>query len=681
MSLALAMLLGLSHWNQLRADSPQPVCCAAENPAAVSSAGATNFGSPGIRPLLAQAGGGGNFGGGGGGGFSGGGGGGGFGGGGFSGGFRSSSSRGGKYTRRDLSTALVIIVIIIVLSSASGHFGRKTLIRRTIRRGRKVQEQYLKNSALTEIWQRDPAFRLDLFLQRVSHAFVTTQYAWSEQQLGHCRAFISDGVYERFDLYIAMQKAENIRNRMKQVQVVGKEIVCVTSDSHFDTIHVRIVASAISYNEDLTTGKRVSGHSSSSPIQFTEIWSFSRRPGVKTQVDSSLLDGACPQCGGSVKIVDRAQCPHCETLINSGQFDWVLVEITQDEEWIVPPERNAASGWAALVAADPGLNYQHVEDRASLIFWRCMLAVYFDDFQLAAPILKRGIDRIPKLWSQPAGRFWLTPAVGSVEIVRGEPGADVVVVDSGEHDLDRIKVMVRWSATQAAGDRRKPRRLDQQRIYSHELTLVRKAGVQSVANQAFSALSCPNCGGNLDVGRSTECEYCDTPLNDGNWDWVLEDVQHFQAVQSALQDSTARLERERFFNEPELLAALVRMVMVDGQLHPTERDMIVELASRRGVHGERMQQILATAQANDLPLQLPDEPMAKRKFMDQLVRAALIDGTISKPEKKLLQDVANQFEWSKADLKYAINRVQKSLYRQSRQIIRDSKRKPPIVID
>lgn len=178
--------------------------------------------------LIAQAGGGGNYGGG--------------------GGFGGGSSGGGgggdgaaiywliQFTIRypHFGIPLCIVIGFVVYQ------GKKTesdfRVTRTIRRGRKFQETALRDTAVGEIQRRDPEFDQEVFLQRVVNGFVTTQHAWSEQDLRHCRAFVSDGVRERFELYIAMQKAENIRNRMKNVEVSDCQIVSVTSDHHFDTI-------------------------------------------------------------------------------------------------------------------------------------------------------------------------------------------------------------------------------------------------------------------------------------------------------------------------------------------------------------------------------------------------------------------------------------------------------------
>ncbi|MCA9010102.1 MAG: TIM44-like domain-containing protein [Planctomycetaceae bacterium] len=568
-----------------------------------------------------------------------------------------------------------------ILIAALFYYGKKSgteyHVTRTIRRGRKVQEDSLRTSAIASIHQHDPDFDQETFLQRVANGFVATQEAWSEQDLRRCRAFISDGVRERFELYIAMQKAENIRNRMKNVDVRENEIVSITSDRHFDTIHVRITASAISYNEDLRTGQRVSGNSDRLPISFTEVWSFSRRPGVKTDSRASILSGRCPNCGGPVKIVDKAECPQCHSIVNSGQYDWVLAEITQHEEWVVPPVQHAVSDWDELQKRDPGLNFQHLEDRASVIFWRSMMAVYFEDLRYAAPVLDTEARTVPKLWAQNPGEFWKTPAVGVVEVVRCVPARG--------DEFDRIFVLVRWSATKAQGDRVSPTLIGMQRIYSHVLVLKRKSGATSKADQAFASFSCTGCGASIDIGRASECSFCGAALNDGSGDWILEDVTPHNPMEGfqdedrrdqviAQQGGVERLETDRFLNEPELLTALARILTVDGELHEKERQHINALAERRGVPESRLKTIFATAASNEIPITVPEDRQQANSFMEHLLRAALVDGKVTRSEQDLLLQAGSQIGWTAADLKIALGRTRTDLYQQAKKIIRQRRR-------
>lgn len=599
--------------------------------------------------IVTQAGGGGSFGGGGGGGggFSGGGGG--YSGGGYSGG----SYSGGGSLPLGVWVIVIIIWIIIAVAKHSTQGEQAKRISRTIRQGVKVAKQQDIVNRLQQIRQRDDAFTTQLFLARVSNAFVATQYAWSEQDLAPSRAFISDGIHERFELYIAMQRNEGIRNRMKDVTIVDREIVAVESDSHFDTIHVRFQARAISYNESLETGRRVSGNSDKHPIVFTEVWSFSRRPGVATRTDASLYDGRCPNCGDVLQIVDKVQCTTCESYVNSGAYDWVLTEITQHEEWIVPASQTVP-GFEELAAADPGLNRQHLEDRTSVIYWRAMMAIYFEDPAYSAPVLAPGAELHPRIRPSQGGRYWFTPAVGSVELLqvdKGEPGGS-----------DRAYVQVRWSATEASGNRRSPKLHEVQRIHTDVLVLTRHAGVQSNSDRSFSSFSCTNCGGPLDVGAMTECRFCGTPVNDGSTDWILTDVIPKGAMRVAAENRARSQPQEpvqtpsgdpvqpslggvSLSHDHDLLLAVAAIAGADGTISSAERAELERMGARRGIAPEHMQEVIdGGVTLEELPI--PSDPEGAAQFMGTLVNAAFLDGLVTADERDILHSVGRRLGWS-----------------------------------
>ena len=79
-----------------------------------------------------------------------------------------------------------------------------------------------------------------------------------------------------------------------------------------------------------TEGKVVCG-SPHRARRFTEYWTFIRRRGVK---ESEKEDSACPNCGAPLKINMAGICEFCEGKITSGEFDWVLSRIEQDEAYV-----------------------------------------------------------------------------------------------------------------------------------------------------------------------------------------------------------------------------------------------------------------------------------------------------------------------------------------------------------
>ena len=54
--------------------------------------------------------------------------------------------------------------------------------------------------------------------------------------------------------------------------------------------------------------------------------------------------------------------------------------------------------------------------------------------------------------------------------------------------------------------------------------LKRKRGVMTDTKTGLCAAPCPNCGAMESNSSNNECEYCGAVMNDGNRDWVLEDI-------------------------------------------------------------------------------------------------------------------------------------------------------------
>ena len=83
---------------------------------------------------------------------------------------------------------------------------------------------------------------------------------------------------------------------------------------------------------------------------------------MKSRPGGGLLEGNCPNCGAAVgQLNQSAVCEHCEAVLRSGQFDWVLVEITQASEY-VPGVDSMIAGETQVQAIDPDFTVTHLED-------------------------------------------------------------------------------------------------------------------------------------------------------------------------------------------------------------------------------------------------------------------------------------------------------------------------------
>jgi predicted lipid-binding transport protein (Tim44 family) len=364
----------------------------------------------------------------------------------------------------------------------------------------------------------DPNFDLAAFCQRVSVAFHKTQAAWCAQNLSTVRPFISDGVHERFSLQFAEQRAEGWRDQMDNIVIHDIDLLELQSDGLFDELSVRIEASAADYRVSPGDGKRVSG--STSPERFVEVWTFLRHRGAVTQVgQAGLIEGNCPNCGAPVELNQTANCAHCKALLRSGQYDWVLSEITQEIEWD-GQRHDDLPGLDEMRSRDPEFNAVELEDRASVIYWRKATA---DRLGRIDPLRKCASAEFceayaPLLRPGPDGRrqSYANCAVGSVRLL-----GVIADVEKG----DRSIVEARWSGNRIMLGPDNARSVSKEDHLAYSLfVLYRQGQVRTNLGKGISSAHCPGCGAPESDSAASACDFCGAVLNDGSLGWVLVDI-------------------------------------------------------------------------------------------------------------------------------------------------------------
>jgi hypothetical protein len=58
-------------------------------------------------------------------------------------------------------------------------------------------------------------------------------------------------------------------------------------------------------------------------------------------------------------------------------------------------------------------------------------------------------------------------------------------------------------------------------IMEYLLVMSRKLGVKTRLHENTTVTTCPNCGANLSINASGVCDYCDSVVSNGEFDWVL----------------------------------------------------------------------------------------------------------------------------------------------------------------
>ncbi len=174
----------------------------------------------------------------------------------------------------------------------------------------------------------NPGLDWDKVHARFTTIFMELQTAWTEQDWQRARPYETDSLFQNHLFWIRQYQQQKLRNVLEQIQFERMVPVKVRSDRFYDAITCRVYASVIDYTVD-EHGERVCGNKTH-PRRFSEYWTFIRGRGAKPNPHDARN---CPSCGAPLKISMAGVCEYCDSKVTSGEFDWVLSTIEQDETY------------------------------------------------------------------------------------------------------------------------------------------------------------------------------------------------------------------------------------------------------------------------------------------------------------------------------------------------------------
>jgi hypothetical protein len=161
---------------------------------------------------------------------------------------------------------------------------------------------------------------------RVRLVFQEFHAGWVARDPARVRPFVSDNLFQSQLYWIDLYRNAHCINRTDGSQIMRLELASATTDAYYDAVTVRLYATGLDFtvSED---GRLLSG-SQSIPRQYSEYWTMIRGAQKKA---TDKNERQCPSCGAPLKINMTGNCEYCAVKVTSGEYDWVLSRIEQDE--------------------------------------------------------------------------------------------------------------------------------------------------------------------------------------------------------------------------------------------------------------------------------------------------------------------------------------------------------------
>src|SRR4030095_3648872 len=177
--------------------------------------------------------------------------------------------------------------------------------------------------------QNNPAFSWGEFQTRAKLIFDELQAAWSSLNWERARPHETDNIFQMHQYWIDAYRRQSLRNIIENCAITTMQTVKIQEDAFYQAITLRIWAQGNDYTVD-NNGNVVSG-SRNRTRQWSEYWTFVRSRQAKAS--HARTDLSCPNCGSPLKVNASGICEFCGGKITSGEFDWVLSKIEQDESY------------------------------------------------------------------------------------------------------------------------------------------------------------------------------------------------------------------------------------------------------------------------------------------------------------------------------------------------------------
>lgn len=185
------------------------------------------------------------------------------------------------------------------------------------------------NARWAELVQADPAVTQSALAARFDLIYGEVNAAWSRLDLKTARPYVSDSLFDYLQYWIAAYRKQGLRNVLEGMRIVEWKAVKVVRDRHYDAMTIRLWGTGRDTTVRAATGELVSGDPRRDRA-YSEYWTLIRGAGVK---GAPRADKSCPNCGAPLDVNQAGRCEHCGAGITSGEFDWVLSKIEQDDSY------------------------------------------------------------------------------------------------------------------------------------------------------------------------------------------------------------------------------------------------------------------------------------------------------------------------------------------------------------
>jgi hypothetical protein len=433
---------------------------------------------------------------------------------------------------------MAVLIVFVIIANIINESQEPERVRRAVDRspgntsGKKKNRQRGNNKKslrrkLGRLYREDPNFSETLFLDFVCSLYARVHEARGRGDLQMFAAYLTGGARKKI-------AGANRAGKLADVKgvIVGSVSIKQISWGQFTS------KPGVSILVELETNyTEVSSRGGENSWYCREQWKFYRAPKVLSKPPETVTDLSCPKCGSALEKTSTNKCRSCGQTKLAGRFQWCVSQVkrlaresrgpllTSDvpEEGtelltLYDPEFRLRR--AKFEGDNPGFSWSRTHDRFRAIFVALQEAWSTCDWELARPHETDSLFQSHRYWIEEYKRQNLRNVLEDMTVRKIEP---VKITSDAFYDAITVRVFasskdytIRGDGDLVCGNRKTIRK------FTEYWTFIRRRGVQEGTR---SPTQCPNCGAELKINMAGVCEYCESKITRGDFDWVLSRIE------------------------------------------------------------------------------------------------------------------------------------------------------------
>jgi predicted RNA-binding Zn-ribbon protein involved in translation (DUF1610 family) len=376
-----------------------------------------------------------------------------------------------------------------------------------------------------------------------------------------------------------------------------------------------------------------------------DFWSFIKKSGVKEKDLYHTTN--CPNCGGNLPDDggETAKCPYCGTTTYLGDYDWILAEITQPDDYYNANAKYEKQGKFSKkireqIGEKQDFSLQLLEDKASNGYMQMMTALVTKKPEIArrfvSDVLYDKLESQIKSQSKFVFNRLYLNHVTTFDYYRKD-------------NKDNIVIALKCSSQKIKNIDTNSPQFDYSIVAKDEVLIMSRDIGAGIPQGSLYAHSCPNCGAPIKDTVEINCSYCHAQLNSTKYEWIISDwmtANEFYSYKNSFDSSFVVDKKiddldDMFAVRDYALNNVLIMIAADGKISDEEMQYVNSLAKKWNYDLNKIQGFLMLARSNKLVIRMPQDAKQKQKIINLMEKAANLDNAITSEERALLEQVKN----------------------------------------